>query len=177
MSKLTLKEIRDRIHADTYSLKNGVVTLRWGFFYTHEMTTEKKVAKVKEVFPTAVIQDSGEIRKAFRGGASVANQSHWYVKFTVPTEEKTLTRTEEIAQLLGVTIEVAEVVREEMDCSRFDYSECTQEEFNACAKASFEYLYRYMMKDEPITIVVVEKPEVIEPSSIKGLKSECPRSC
>ncbi len=61
---------------------------------------------------------------------------------------KHLTRTEEIAQLLGVTIEVAEAVREEMDCSGLDYSECTQAEFNACAKESFNYLYRYMMEGE-----------------------------
>lgn len=94
-------------------------------------------------------------------------------KKIVPTRKtKRLTRTEEIAQLLGVTIEVAEAVREEMDCSGLDYSECTQAQFNAQAKASFEYLYRYMMKDEPLTIVVVEKPEVVEPSSIAGLKSE-----
>lgn len=79
----TLKEIKKKISADTYSIKNGVVTLRWGFFYTMGVTAQHKENAVRKAFPQAVILDRGEVWKAFRGGASIANQSHWFVKFTL----------------------------------------------------------------------------------------------
>lgn len=37
-----------------------------------------------KAFPTACILEANEIWKSFRGGASIANSSHWYVRFTVP---------------------------------------------------------------------------------------------
>ncbi|MCR4301815.1 MAG: hypothetical protein NUV51_09410 [Sulfuricaulis sp.] len=80
----TLKQVRNALSADTYSAKNGVFTVRRGFFYTHGRTAESFVEAVKRAFPAAVILDSGEVWKAFRGGATTANQSHWYVKFTFP---------------------------------------------------------------------------------------------
>jgi hypothetical protein len=79
----TIKEIKEKIHADAYSLKNNVFTLRWGFFYKMGKTTELHRNKVLEAFPDAVIVDSGEVWKPFRGGSSVANSSHWFVKFTL----------------------------------------------------------------------------------------------
>lgn len=42
------------------------------------------VIKVKNAFPNAKIVDCGEVWKTFRGGSTVANSSHWFVKFTLP---------------------------------------------------------------------------------------------
>jgi hypothetical protein len=83
--KSLLATIKETISADTYSIKDGVITLRWGFFYTHGMTADKKAETVKAKFPSARIIDSGEVWKPFRGGTSIANSSHWYVKFLLET--------------------------------------------------------------------------------------------
>lgn len=82
---MTLKQIREAFSADTYSLKNGVFTVRRGFFYPGGFSAEAYAAKVQAAFPTATIVDKGEVWKAFRGGASVAAQSHWFVKFSFAT--------------------------------------------------------------------------------------------
>jgi len=78
----TMKDIKEKVHADSYSSKAGVFTLRWGFFYTHGKVVENKIEDVKSAFPEAVIVDYGTEHKDFRGGASVAQSSHWWVKFT-----------------------------------------------------------------------------------------------
>lgn len=49
-----------------------------------------------------------------------------------------MTRTQEIAKLLNVSIKVAEKVRDEMDNSGIDYSECEQAEFDKTARACYE---------------------------------------
>ena len=49
-----------------------------------------------------------------------------------------MTRTQEIAKLLSVSIEMAEKVRDEMDDSGIDYSECEQSEFDNTARACYE---------------------------------------
>jgi hypothetical protein len=81
----TGKEIRKALlgHFDsvTKKLSNHNWIARRGFYYRHGNTTEKYIEIVKKAFPNAVIVDSGEVWKAFRGGASLANQSHWYVEF------------------------------------------------------------------------------------------------
>lgn len=84
MAKTTLTQVRDAIRADTTSVKHGIFTVRKGFFYTGGYTASRFEAAVKASFPTAVIVDSGEVWKSFRGGASVAQSSHWFVKFSVP---------------------------------------------------------------------------------------------
>ena len=80
---ITLSTVREKITADTYSVKGGVFTLRRAFFYRHGGDADKFAARVTAAFPDAVILDCGEVWKAFRGGASVAQQSHWFVKFTL----------------------------------------------------------------------------------------------
>lgn len=82
----TLKQVKEQFNADTYSFKGGVFTVRRTFFYTHGFTSDMYAAKVLAAFPAATIVDQGEVWKAFRGGASVAQQSHWYVKFTLRDE-------------------------------------------------------------------------------------------
>jgi hypothetical protein len=80
---MKLQEIKDVVHADTISCKHGVYTARWGFFYTHGGSADGKCAKVMAAFPQARVIDSGEVWRAFSGGAPVAAQSHWFVKFTL----------------------------------------------------------------------------------------------
>lgn len=82
--KTTLKQIKEKIHADSYSVKNGVFTLRRTFFYRMGKDANNIRLAVLDAFPNAVIIDNGEVYKAFRGGSSVANSSHWFVKFSVP---------------------------------------------------------------------------------------------
>ena len=88
---MTTQQLRDTLgrascSIDTLSQKAGVFTVRRGFFYTNGFTAEKLAEKIKAAVPGAIIIEQGEVWKAFRGGASVAQQSHWFVKFTV--EEK-----------------------------------------------------------------------------------------
>jgi hypothetical protein len=83
----TLKEVKEKLHFDSYSVKNGVFTVRKEFFYRMGKDTEYYRQKVLEAFPNVKIVDSGEVWKAFRGGASVANSSHWFVKFTFEDED------------------------------------------------------------------------------------------
>ncbi len=86
--KPTMKEIKEELpYFDTYSLKNGIFTVRKGFFYTFGKNIEIYEDMVKNAFPNAKIIDSQEIWKPFRGGASIANSSHWFVKFTFKTGE------------------------------------------------------------------------------------------
>jgi hypothetical protein len=84
MTTLTLKEVKQKLHVDSYSLKNDIYTVRKGFYYKMGKSTKDLENKVLEAFPNAKIIDSGEIDKPFCGGASVANNSHWYVKFMLP---------------------------------------------------------------------------------------------
>jgi len=80
---MTIKQIEELISADSISLRNGVFTARHGFYYRHGGSAESYAAQVIAAVPGAVLVDEGEHYAAFRGGASVANQSHWWVKFTV----------------------------------------------------------------------------------------------
>lgn len=82
---MKLKELKEKLpFFDTYHIaKDGLFTVRKGFFYRMGHTTDDYVRKVMETFPNARIFDKGEVWKSFRGGASVANQSHWYVKFVL----------------------------------------------------------------------------------------------
>jgi hypothetical protein len=80
---MTLKQLREKLSADTYSLKNGIFTVRRGFFYTGGRTSEDFAQAVSAALPSATIVEHGEVWKAFRGGASTAQQSHWFVKFQV----------------------------------------------------------------------------------------------
>lgn len=64
--------------------KAGHVVARREFFYRHGYTAEKFVADVKAAltaagFKTEVV-DSYEMWKPFRGGGSVASNSHWYAE-------------------------------------------------------------------------------------------------
>lgn len=84
IKKESLSEIKSKIGGvDTISRKGDVITVRREYFYRMGKTSEDLVNKVKSAFPNATIVDSGDQWAPFRGGASVANSSHWYVKFTL----------------------------------------------------------------------------------------------
>ena len=84
-----IKNLQTENHfADTvgYSSKTDEIIIRKSFFYTHGGSAESLADKINELLiatsldGTCKITDKGEVWKDFRGGASVAQQSHWYVK-------------------------------------------------------------------------------------------------
>jgi hypothetical protein len=77
------KEVKLKLGCSAVSVKNGVFTARKGFYYRMGKDAIDFRNRVMEVFPNADIMDYGEVYKPFRGGASVADQSHWYVKFNL----------------------------------------------------------------------------------------------
>jgi len=70
--------------------RNGNIMLRWGFFYRHGCDADKKKYKVECILTAHdipfKIADSGEKWASFRGGASLANSSHWYVEIELLEE-------------------------------------------------------------------------------------------
>lgn len=83
---MNTNQVRELIPGITVSKKDGVFTVRRGFFYSHGGSAEKFAERVKSAIPNATILDCGEVWKPFRGGASVANSSHWWVKFSLAPE-------------------------------------------------------------------------------------------
>lgn len=87
------KHLREGMGFDSVSISKGIVTVRRGFFYRHGGTAEGFTAKVleavREEFPRTEFEvvDSGEVWKPFKGGASTANQSHWFVKMKLAEEK------------------------------------------------------------------------------------------
>ena len=80
--KPTMKEVRESLSFDTFSVKGGIFTVRKEFFYTHGQTTQTYIDKILAIFPRARIVESAEIWKPFRGGANTANSSHFLIRFT-----------------------------------------------------------------------------------------------
>ena len=81
---LTVKQVRAVLegHADSIGRnKDGHIVLRRGFFYTNGMSGEKFADSAMKHLAAAGIQtrivDTATIWKAFRGGASVAQGSHF----------------------------------------------------------------------------------------------------
>lgn len=64
--------------------RNGDIVARRSFFYRNGKTSADFDQYVRKVLNTAGLEDkyqiveSGEIWKPFRGGATIANQSHWF---------------------------------------------------------------------------------------------------
>ena len=85
----TKKEIRKLVKENLNpscvgTTKNGNIVFRWSFFYTNGNDSSKYVTAIitllsKHHVTNYSIVDDGEVWKNFKGGASVSNQSHWYV--------------------------------------------------------------------------------------------------
>ena len=96
MEKMTVNRLKDilfdgGVYADTIGKnKEGEFVVRKGFFYTCGGTAEKLSNSVAAALTKAGvahrITNAGEKWKAFRGGASVASQSHWYVHIRLEGE-------------------------------------------------------------------------------------------
>lgn len=105
------KALQDNgVHPDTVSkTKVGTVIARWGFFYTHGMTADKKAAAVKKALETAGIKfeivNSYEKWTSFNGGASIAKSSHWGVEISIQSLPEKLAGTKlyVMAAVLGVS--------------------------------------------------------------------------
>lgn len=90
---MKLDELREVLGIDAsedLTKYRGVYTYRQGFFYRHgdnHFKVREKLSKaLDKAGIAATILDSGEQWKAFRGGASLKQDSHWWVKFSI--EEK-----------------------------------------------------------------------------------------
>lgn len=85
----TVKQIKDAMNyaVDTVGKnKAGQIVLRKGYFYRNG-TVDGFVNQVFKALTAAgivfTVVDSGDVWKPFRGGASTANQSHFFVTITV----------------------------------------------------------------------------------------------
>jgi len=84
---VTIKQVRLALDATADSIgknKVGAIVIRRGFFYRNGMSCTKFTEQVDTALKAAgleftIVRD-GEHYAPFRGGASVANQSHWYVE-------------------------------------------------------------------------------------------------
>jgi len=79
---LTVKQVRDAVQFSADSVgkrKDGKIVVRRGYFYRHGMDSAKFTSIISKLVPAAVVVDSGDKWTAFNGGASVANQSHFWV--------------------------------------------------------------------------------------------------
>ena len=67
--------------------KNGNYIIRRGYFYTHGYDSDKFRKAVEAVLKrqgiNATVVDHGDHWAAFKGSASLANSSHWYVEVKV----------------------------------------------------------------------------------------------
>ena len=81
-----IKQIRDNVPADGVSKrrKDGVIVIRRGFYYRNGQTAESYADRVRvrltEHNIAAKVINCGEVWKPFRGGASLASQSHFWVE-------------------------------------------------------------------------------------------------
>lgn len=80
----TLKQVKELL-GDSFDTvgktQTGAFIARKGFFYKMGKTTYGFTELVLEKLPDAVIIESVEVYKPFRGGSSIANQSHFKVMF------------------------------------------------------------------------------------------------
>lgn len=89
--KTALSVVREALEggfADQISRKkNGNILLRRGYFYTNGKTEEDFEKRVLAVLHKANVSskvvDIGNNWAPFKGGASIARQSHWWVELEV----------------------------------------------------------------------------------------------
>lgn len=84
---LTVKQVRDvAIGSTVGKTKRGTIIVRRGFFYTNGCTAEIfRDGVVRRLAANGIevnVVDFGEIWKPFRGGATTAQGSHWYVELS-----------------------------------------------------------------------------------------------
>lgn len=87
--KSILAILKENVTADSISkTKDGAYIFRREFFYRHGMDANKFATNITAQLTSThmpivtqfVVEDSGEHYATFRGGASIAQSSHWWVK-------------------------------------------------------------------------------------------------
>lgn len=90
MAKKTLLA-QVRVNLDAYAdsvgqKKDGTIVVRRGYFYRNGMDSARFATNVAALLADAglnlFMKEHGDHWSAFRGGASVANSSHFWVEFT-----------------------------------------------------------------------------------------------
>jgi hypothetical protein len=69
------------LHFDQVILRKGIVTVRKGFFYTNGMTSGALAGRISIALGNVRIIEHDMIWKNFSGGAPLARQSHFLVRF------------------------------------------------------------------------------------------------
>lgn len=87
------RRVRDALGAlaDTVSRRrDGIIVIRRGYFYTHGKDSEDYQLAVADALKKAGIlysmKDYGDVYRAFRGGAPLKMQSHWFVELWPPVD-------------------------------------------------------------------------------------------
>lgn len=90
----TLKKVKDAVVGIADSVgksRIGSIMVRRGYFYRHGMDSDKfeqaVTAALDKVGIKYTVKNSGDHWAPFRGGASVAQSSHFYVELNIIEEE------------------------------------------------------------------------------------------
>ncbi len=85
MKTSEVQEILKRagVHFHSISKRKDVFTIRKTYFYTHGGSSEKFKDRVVAAIPNVKILEHFNNWAPFSGGSSVANSSHWCVKFSI----------------------------------------------------------------------------------------------
>jgi len=91
MQKITTRWLNENaVKCDQWSFKDGVYKGCKSYYWAPRISVEEFSTKVIDQIKhfigdthTITLVDSGNVWKPFRGGATVANQSHYWVKLTI----------------------------------------------------------------------------------------------
>ena len=82
-----IKNILDALADSVGKKRDGSFVIRRGFYYRHGQDAEGyKIAVCKKLNDSGLdysLKDYGEHFTSFRGGASISNQSHWFVEIWI----------------------------------------------------------------------------------------------
>lgn len=83
--KLTVKDLVGIPHTTLSKNKKGNYIIRQAFYYSNGRSEHIIEAALLNKYPTANVVGKGKKLTPFRGGATVANQSHYWVEFNFDT--------------------------------------------------------------------------------------------
>ena len=85
--KMKTTELEQMISADGVSKRNGIFTIRRGYYYTGGYDADKYKENIENQLIENDIRfeyvDHGNVWLPFKGGAPLAKQSHWFVKVRI----------------------------------------------------------------------------------------------
>ncbi len=82
---MKLEELKMKLGCTVLSVRKGVYTAKWSYFYRHGRTPEGLAEVVLAKFPNASIIEKGDHWHGFVGGARAgsAQDSYMWVRFTL----------------------------------------------------------------------------------------------